>query len=155
MCTPPRKRLPASCYVLLYGSCGSLYAANGRVGRENPRGTGVLYYVLCHASPWQATFGKRLMKIYVADNYGRRLTAARSLSRWFLHLWPLIPISMITIVATQRKRALYDFAVGTVVLKGKPSNGGFMEPWRIIFSIGLPPVLYIMAWLDVMSSVGK
>src|SRR5262245_55139482 len=26
---------------------------------------GLWYFSFCHASPWQATFGKRLMKIYV------------------------------------------------------------------------------------------
>ena len=29
-----RKRMPANFYVVLYGSCGSLYAAHAGVGRE-------------------------------------------------------------------------------------------------------------------------
>ena len=29
-----RKRLPANCYVVLYGSCSSLYAGHAGVGRK-------------------------------------------------------------------------------------------------------------------------
>src|SRR5262245_28307761 len=43
--------------------------------------TGPVYFVLCHASPWQATVGKRLLKIYVARGDGSRISLGRSFIR--------------------------------------------------------------------------
>jgi len=49
-----------------------------------------IYLILFDASLWQATFGKRIRKIYVTDNEGRRISLAlfRSLARrvvlWFV-----------------------------------------------------------------------
>src|SRR5215813_4732884 len=32
---------------------------------------GPMYFILFHASKWQATFGKRMLRIYVTDDAGR------------------------------------------------------------------------------------
>src|SRR6478672_7579483 len=43
---------------------------------------GAIYRVLFEASTWQASFGKRLLNIYVTDENGQRISITRSLGRW-------------------------------------------------------------------------
>ena len=39
----------------------------------------ISYFILCEASTWQATFGKRLLRIYVTDDSRKRISIMRSL----------------------------------------------------------------------------
>lgn len=113
--------------------------------------SGILYYVLCHASPWQATFGKRLMKIYVTDDRGERIGMMRSFTRWLLNFWFLAVISVITIITTEKKKALHDLAAGTLVVKGKLTQERSLGLWRVIVFWGIPFVWSVLTWLSVMN----
>jgi uncharacterized RDD family membrane protein YckC len=55
--------------------------------------TGPIYIVLCHASTWQATIGKRQLNIYVTGEDGKRISLARSLVRGVAFWRPLNGLS--------------------------------------------------------------
>jgi len=104
--------------------------------------TGPVYLILFEASPWGATFGKRLLNIYVTRQDRQRIQIGRASGRW-LAKWGLgwlggSFISVITIVATKQRRALHDLAAETLVLRGRPVPPGALEPWRIAAAFGLP-----------------
>lgn len=48
----------------------------------------LLYFALCEASHWQASWGKRKMGLIVTDVHGKRLGLGRSLARSLLKLIP-------------------------------------------------------------------
>jgi uncharacterized RDD family membrane protein YckC len=102
---------------------------------------GLIYLILFEASPWQATFGKRLLNIYVTDNDGRRISVAGSFGRSFAKMgfgmFGGSLISMASIAATANKNALHDHVSNTLVLRGRPQPGGTLELWRIAVAFGL------------------
>jgi uncharacterized RDD family membrane protein YckC len=81
---------------------------------------GILYEAVFLSSPWQATPGKRLLSIKVADQKGQPISfwrafgrgSAKILSSFFL-------IGYIVAFFTQNKRALHDLMAGTIVIEGK------------------------------------
>jgi uncharacterized RDD family membrane protein YckC len=115
---------------------------------------GPVYSALFEASPWQASFGKRLLDIYVSDDEGRRIGIARAFGRWFakffFNWFALWVVSMVTIAATREKKALHDFVARTLVLRGRPVPGGSLEPWRITFGFGIPFLLLLGIYLTVL-----
>jgi uncharacterized RDD family membrane protein YckC len=104
--------------------------------------TGPIYFILCHASPWQATFGKRLMNIFVSRDSSERISAFRSAGRWLaMFLAALLGgnfVSLVTIAASRRGKALHDFVAGTVVLRGRPADSAPLGLWRVAASFGIP-----------------
>jgi uncharacterized RDD family membrane protein YckC len=115
---------------------------------------GPVYFTLCEASAWQATFGKRLLNIYVTDDGGTRITAARSLGRWivkWISSWfLLILVSVITIAVTKERKGIHDLFANTLVLRGRPVQGGGLEPWRIAVGLGLPFVWLLGTFLATL-----
>ena len=109
--------------------------------------TGPFYYIMCESSGWQATFGKRLMRIHVADDKARRISGGRAAGRWFaewvcsLLFLPAV-ISFVTAAATHRGKALHDYLAGTIVLSG--NKDATLDSWRIGVFVGLP-VAWILA----------
>lgn len=115
---------------------------------------GPMYLALFEASPWQASFGKRMLNIYVTDDETGRIGVARALGRWaakwIFACFLLWPISMIAIAASEKKQALHDFAAKTLVLKGRPMPGGTLEPWRILAAFGIPFVWILGTFLATL-----
>ena len=77
------------------------------------------YYTMFEASVWQATPGKRILRIYVADLHGQRVTFARAAARNFAKI-----ISNLTFLAgylvagfTEKKQALHDILASCLVLR--------------------------------------
>lgn len=107
---------------------------------------GPIYHMLFEASAWQATWGKRLLKIYVVDAEGKQVGNAKTFERWFFKeffgIVGLGLISVITIAVTRRKQALHDFTSNTLVVRGRPPNA-LLEPWRIVVSFGIPYLVQI------------
>lgn len=69
-----------------------------------------LYYTLMESSKWQATLGKKIMGILVADAEGGRISfgqaAGRFMARSFLS--PILMVGYILAFFTERKQALHD-----------------------------------------------
>jgi uncharacterized RDD family membrane protein YckC len=107
---------------------------------------GPIYFVICHASPWQATAGKRLLKLYVVGSDGNRISlgrsSIRSLAFYVLGAFGAGLISVITIADSKQRKGVHDFIAGTSVLRGRPVPGGKLGHWRIAASIGFP-----VAWM--------
>jgi uncharacterized RDD family membrane protein YckC len=84
----------------------------------------ILYYAIGHSSERQATFGKRAMGLVVTDLDGRRISFGRAVAREFLKVLLILAIcidviaSFFTILFTEKKQALHDMIVGTVVIRG-------------------------------------
>ena len=115
---------------------------------------GPIYFILCEASTWQATFGKRLLRIYVTDDSRKRISIMRSLglwlSRWFCGWFGGNFLSLITIAVTGNRKAIHDFLGGTLVLQGQPPDQAPLEPWRIAAAFGFPFVWLMGTFMATM-----
>lgn len=76
-----------------------------------------LYYAGLESSAWQATIGKRLMRLVVTDLYGRRISFGRATGRyWSKILSTLILFAGFWMIPlTQRKQGLHDLIASTLV----------------------------------------
>jgi uncharacterized RDD family membrane protein YckC len=79
---------------------------------------GCLYYTLFEASSWQATPGKRIMRLYVTDLNGRRVTLARALLRNLARqISGVFFIGYLITGFTEKKQALHDILARCLVLR--------------------------------------
>lgn len=79
----------------------------------------VLYFAGFHASPWQATPGKRMLGLKVIHRDGSRLTITRALARSLAKLlsYPFFCLGFAMAGWTAEKRALHDMIVSTRVIR--------------------------------------
>jgi uncharacterized RDD family membrane protein YckC len=77
------------------------------------------YYTLFEASVWQATPGKRVLRLYVADLNGQRVTFARAAARNFAKIISSLTFLVGYLVAgfTEKKQALHDILASCLVLR--------------------------------------
>jgi uncharacterized RDD family membrane protein YckC len=77
------------------------------------------YYALFEASAWQATPGKRIMRLYVTDLTGRPLTLWHATLRYFARKLSDFTLLVGYILAgfTAKKQALHDLLAGCLVLR--------------------------------------
>jgi len=79
-----------------------------------------LYFAGMESSARQATFGKSVMSLRVADYEGQRISFGHATGRFFAKLVSgLIPLGLGYIMAgfTEKKQALHDLIAGTLVLR--------------------------------------
>jgi uncharacterized RDD family membrane protein YckC len=79
-----------------------------------------LYFATSESSASQATIGKRAMGIYVTDLQGQRITFGKASGRVFsCIITRMIPFAIGYILAafTEKRQALHDMIVGTLVLR--------------------------------------
>jgi uncharacterized RDD family membrane protein YckC len=78
-----------------------------------------LYYAIFEASPWQATPGKRVLRLYVTDLKGRPITFARATIRHFAKMISSLTFMVGYVVAgfTEKKQALHDIVASCLVLR--------------------------------------
>jgi uncharacterized RDD family membrane protein YckC len=95
---------------------------------------GWLYFSLFESGAWQATPGKRLMKIRVTSLQGERISFGRATGRYFAKILsaPILGIGYLMAAFTEKKQALYDMICETLVLKGNGdiSKLSYSEPPR-------------------------
>jgi len=103
---------------------------------------GPTYFIFFHSSPWQATFGKRLLNIHVTDDAGQRITIGRAVKRWFtmffLSWFGGTLVSLITIPTSKKHKALHDMLADTLVLNGRVEQVESLEGWRVFAAFGIP-----------------
>ncbi len=80
---------------------------------------GWLYWTLAESSLWQATLGKRLLKLKVVNIEGSRISWAQSNKRFFSKLLSALPLfgGYMMIAFTAKKQGLHDKLAGTYVVK--------------------------------------
>jgi uncharacterized RDD family membrane protein YckC len=78
-----------------------------------------LYYVVCESSPWQATVGKKCLKLKVVDLEGNRLSFGRATARYFLKFFSYSAayLGLLLIFFTEKKQTLHDKLARTLVTK--------------------------------------
>ena len=78
-----------------------------------------LYYAFFESSAWQATPGKRALRLYVTDIHGRPLTFARASMRYFGKMLSELTFMVGYLIAgfTEKKQALHDILAGCLVLR--------------------------------------
>ncbi len=80
--------------------------------------TNSLYYSLLESSRWQATLGKRLVGLIVADENGKRLTFARAnlryLCKWLSFF--IVFLGFAVALFTRKQQALHDLIARTRVI---------------------------------------
>jgi len=78
-----------------------------------------LYDALLTSSTWQATVGKRVVKLKVTDMEGNRISFGRATGRFFAKILSgmMCNIGFIMAAFTERKQALHDMISGTLVWK--------------------------------------
>jgi uncharacterized RDD family membrane protein YckC/Tfp pilus assembly major pilin PilA len=76
-----------------------------------------LYCTLLESSAWQATVGKRALKLKVTNRRGERIGFARAAARFVAKLLSVLTffLGFLLIVATRRRQALHDLVAGTLV----------------------------------------
>lgn len=120
---------------------------------------GFFQFALLEASAWQASVGKHLMKIHVTDLGGNRLTLLRSFLRAAAKcLFNFIPYvgfaSMGSVLGSERRQALHDFPVKTVVRQGPPL-GGAIEIWRLPLAFGMQYASLVLTFLWTFQSANS
>jgi len=116
-------------YLLIFlimvcvGVVGALFAIDSEVEKFAPLISIFmmwLFFTLFESGRWQATPGKRLLKIRVTDMNGNRISfgkaAGRNLARFLSGL--IFGIGYIMAAFTEKKQALHDQIASTLVLKG-------------------------------------
>jgi len=81
---------------------------------------GWLYYAYLESGETQATWGKRMLGLYVTDLSGNRITFGRASGRFFAKIISrLIPFWIGYIMAgfTERRQALHDMIASCLVLR--------------------------------------
>jgi uncharacterized RDD family membrane protein YckC len=109
---------------------------------------GAVYVPLCHASPAQATVGKWIAKVYVANRHGGRLGFGQALWRWFvqvvLSLFGGQFVSIITMLVDRKRRAIHDYPSRSVVMRRSPGEHPSMRWWLVAVGLGIQ-----VAWIVV------
>ena len=79
----------------------------------------LLYYTTFEASVWQATPGKRALRLYVADLNGQRVTFARAALRNLAKMISSLTFLVGYLIAgfTEKKQALHDILASCLVLR--------------------------------------
>jgi len=80
---------------------------------------GLLYFTIFEASRWQATPGKRILKLYVTDMNGQRITYGRAAARNFpkMIFSSVFPVFHLLAGFTEKKQALHDILARCLVLR--------------------------------------
>lgn len=78
-----------------------------------------LYFALLESSEKQATFGKMALGMQVTDDEGKRISFAKATGRFFGKIISgmILMIGYLMIIWTEKKQALHDKMVRTLVIK--------------------------------------
>ncbi|TMC11885.1 MAG: RDD family protein [Chloroflexi bacterium] len=78
-----------------------------------------LYYAGMESAAWQGTVGKRIMRLVVTDNYGRRIGFGRATGRFFAKILSglILFVGYLMVAFTERKQGLHDLMASTLVIR--------------------------------------
>ncbi len=80
-----------------------------------------LYFAFMESSKRQATLGKIAIGLKVMDLDGKKLTFSRATGRFFSKILSVLTLMIGYVIAafTEKRQALHDIIVGTVVIRGR------------------------------------
>ena len=83
-----------------------------------------VYFSLMESSAWQATLGKRMLRLQVTDLRGGRISFARATARHFAKLISIFTLCIGFVLAgiTKRKQALHDSIAECLVVRRRPPS---------------------------------
>jgi uncharacterized RDD family membrane protein YckC len=83
-----------------------------------------LYFSLMESSAYQATIGKMILRCYVTDLRGKRISFARATGRHFAKIISgiILYIGFLIIAFTDRKQGLHDMIAECLVIKRPPTD---------------------------------
>lgn len=97
------------------------YALNGAIAW--------FYFAAMESSPWQATLGKRMVKIHVTDEHGERISFLRATARYLGKILSALPLGLgfLMIFTSERNQALHDHVASCLVVKqaSAPPSGSY------------------------------
>ena len=78
-----------------------------------------LYYAGMESAAWQGTVGKRILRLVVTDNYGRRIGFGRATGRFFAKILSglILFVGYLMVAFTERKQGLHDLMASTLVIR--------------------------------------
>jgi uncharacterized RDD family membrane protein YckC len=78
-----------------------------------------LYSSVLESSPWQATIGKVVLRLYVSDREGRRVTLGRAMCRNLAKCLSNLTLGIGYVLCgfTKKKQALHDILASCLVLR--------------------------------------
>jgi len=78
-----------------------------------------LYYAGLESSAWQGTVGKRMLRLVVTDQYGRRIHFGRATGRFFAKIVSALAlfVGYLMVIFTERRQGLHDLMAGTLVVR--------------------------------------
>ena len=109
--------------------------ATGEIDQNSPAWAGInlllngvsvlagwLYFALTESSSWQASVGKRLLKLKVTDMHGQRISFGKATGRYFGQILSgmICFIGYIMVAFTEKKQGLHDMLAGTLVVWDVP-----------------------------------
>lgn len=79
-----------------------------------------LYFTVMESSEYQATLGKRMLRLSVTDLRGKRISFARANGRYFAKILSgaIFGIGYLMVAFTQNKQGLHDILAGCLVEYG-------------------------------------
>jgi len=82
------------------------------------------YYTLLESSSWQATLGKRMVKIRVTDLQREKMSFGRANARFWSKILSgfILMIGFLMVVFSWKKQGLHDMIAGTIVISTQPSK---------------------------------
>lgn len=78
----------------------------------------LFYFSLQESSSYQATIGKRLLKLVVCSSNGEPLTMRKAFFRNFIRIinFFIYSVGYITILFTKKEQGIHDLLAGTIVI---------------------------------------
>jgi len=77
-------------------------------------GIGLIYNIYFHSSNWQATIGKRLLKIIVNNKNNQKLTILHSIKYYFINNLSIIYATFLFINLAKSKSNIYQIITGNI-----------------------------------------
>ncbi|MCL1636124.1 RDD family protein [Luteimonas sp. SX5] len=108
-----------------------------------------IYWIAFEASPWQATPGKRALRIRITDRDGAAPGWSRAALRHVAGAlsWLTLNLGHALAAWTPQKRALHDFVAGTRVLVDEDANAALPAWAKAWIALQIAATLFSAAWL--------
>jgi uncharacterized RDD family membrane protein YckC len=106
-CIPPLQELVKALPMIGFWFYGSLFALTW------------LYFAFLESSVWQATVGKKLLRLKVVGSGGQRISFLRASARYFSKFLSraLLMIGFLMVFFTKKKQGLHDKIASTFVIR--------------------------------------